>query len=273
MQPRRTADRTSPNPNRSPRSQHPVPNIANRLKSKPEIIIFDVDGVLVDVRGSFHKTVLETVRFFTRKRVTRKELQRWKSQSGFNDDWKLSTAWVQSLGGKQSYDEVKSKFVELYWGADGNGNVAHEKWLLPRASLRRLASRAELALFTGRVRQETDYTLDRCRVREYFRHIVTVEDVARAKPDPEGLLKILSGRDPAKAIYLGDNVDDALAAQAAQIPFVGVLPRNSEARRTRGQQLSKSGALVILNDVREFESWLKRTLRSLPSGTSVLPTP
>jgi phosphoglycolate phosphatase-like HAD superfamily hydrolase len=31
----------------------------------PSVIIFDVDGVLVDVRGSFQKTTLETVEFFT----------------------------------------------------------------------------------------------------------------------------------------------------------------------------------------------------------------
>ncbi len=230
-------------------------------KSHPDVIIFDVDGVLVDVRGSFHRTVLETVRFFTGKRVTRKELHRWKNQSGFNDDWKLSTAWVKSLGGNFEYDEVKNKFVNLYWGRDGKGNVMREKWLLPRASLRRLASRAELALFTGRVRQETDYTLDRCRVREFFQHIVTVEDVARPKPDPEGLLKILSGRDPAKALYLGDNVDDAIAARSAKIPFLGILPRNTEARRTRGAQLREFGAMEILGDVRELEAWLKRSVR------------
>ena len=133
---------------------------------------------------------------------------------------------MQSLGGKAEYDEVKRKFVELYWGKNGKGNVAREKWLLPRATLRRLASRAELALFTGRVRAEADYTLDRCRVREFFRDIITVEDVHHPKPDPEGLLKILNGRDPATALYLGDNVDDALASQAARIPFLGILPRN-----------------------------------------------
>ena len=232
---------------------------ADKIITQPEIVIFDVDGVLVDVRGSFHTTVLETVRFFTKKRVTRAELHRWKNKSGFNDDWKLSTAWVQSLGGKFEYDEVKRKFVELYWGKNGKGNVAREKWLLPRTSLRRLASRAELALFTGRVRAEADYTLDRCRVREFFRHIVTVEDVQRPKPDPEGLLKILNGRDPAKALYLGDNVDDALASRAAQIPFLGILPRNSEARRTRSALLTKHGARAILDDVKELEAWLRRS--------------
>jgi HAD superfamily phosphatase len=231
---------------------------ASETRVQPEIIIFDVDGVLVDVRQSFHTTVLETVRFFTNKRVTRAELHRWKNRSGFNDDWKLSTAWVQSLGGKFEYDEVKRKFVELYWGKNGKGNVSREKWLLPRATLRRLASRAELALFTGRVRAEADYTLDRCRVREFFHSIVTVEDVRRPKPDAEGLLKILKRRNPSRALYLGDNVDDAVASRAAQIPFLGILARNSDARRARGALLTKNGALAILGDVAELEAWLNR---------------
>ncbi len=228
------------------------------LTAYPKIIVFDVDGVLVDVRGSFHRTVLETVRHFTGKRVTRVELLRWKSQSGFNDDWKLSTAWVQSLGGKFEYSEVKKKFLEFYWGRGGDGYVSREKWVLPRSSLRRLAAGAELAIFTGRVQMEADYTLDRRKVREFFRTIVTVEDVKRPKPDSEGLLKILAGRDPNTALYLGDNVDDAISAQAAKIPFIGVLAKEGAARRERVALLKQFGARAILSDVRELEAWLKR---------------
>ena len=182
------------------------------MNSKFSVIIFDVDGVLVDTTGSFQRTTLETVRFFTGQRVTRRELHQWKNRPGFNDDWKLSTAWVQSLGGTQTYDEVKRKFVELYWGAHQKGNVAREKWLLPRPQLKRLAAISELAIFTGRVWEELNYTLDRSKVREYFPHIVTAEDVKQGKPHPEGLLKILNGRSPSSALYVGDNVDDALAA-------------------------------------------------------------
>ena len=120
------------------------------------------------------------------------------------------------------------------------------------------AASSGVALFTGRVRAEADHTLDRCRVREFFRSIITVEDVRRPKPDPEGLLKILKRRDPAKALYLGDNVDDALASQAARIPFLGILPRNSGARRARSALLTKHGAWAILGDVGELEAWLVR---------------
>jgi len=37
-------------------------------KFTPKLIIFDVDGVLVDVRGSFHRSIIDTVRHFTGKR-------------------------------------------------------------------------------------------------------------------------------------------------------------------------------------------------------------
>lgn len=81
---------------------------------RPSVIIFDVDGVLVDTRESFQRTTLETVEFFTGKRVTRTELHRWKNRPGFNDDWKLAHRWVQALGGKFTYGEVKLKFQEIY---------------------------------------------------------------------------------------------------------------------------------------------------------------
>jgi len=232
------------------------------MTSFPSVIIFDVDGVLVDTRGSFQRTTLETVRFFTGKRVTRAELHNWKNRAGYNDDWKLSHAWVCSLGGTFSYEEVKHKFVEIYWGRNGKGNVSAERWLFPRAALRRLARTAELSIFTGRIGRELDYSLDRWKVREFFRRTVTVENVSRPKPDAEGLLKILDGRDRSLALYLGDNVDDALAARAARIPFLGVLPRRSEERRQRSARLLKLGAKAILGEISELESWLSRNCRA-----------
>ena len=223
----------------------------------PKIIIFDVDGVLVDPRQSFHRTLIETVFHFTGKRFAPADIHQWKNQSGFNDDWTLSHAWVRSLGFKNSYEEVKAKFLELYWGSDGKrGNAGRERWLLPAAELRRLGKRAELGLFTGRVRRELDFTLARTPVRSAFKRIVTVEDVSRPKPDPEGLLKILDGRDPATALYLGDNIDDAKASRAAAVPFLGVLAYRSQAREHRAKSLTDLGALAVLGSVRQLETWL-----------------
>jgi HAD superfamily hydrolase (TIGR01548 family) len=242
------------------------------MTKRLSVIIFDIDGVLVDTRGSFQQTTLETVRLLTSKRVTYSELHRWKNRPGFNDDWKLSHAWVNQLGVELDYEEVKRRFVEIYWGTNGKkGNVRHEKWLLSRATLKRLAKIAPLAIFTGRVYQELDYTLDRWKVRDCFKTIVTVEDVSKSKPDPEGLLKILAGRDPGTAVYIGDNIDDALAARSAGIPFIGILPQRSAERRHRGTRLKELGAMAILGGVNELEPWLRKHLGGKRRSQTSLP--
>jgi HAD superfamily hydrolase (TIGR01548 family) len=216
-----------------------------------------VDGVLVDTRSTFQLTTLQTVRFFTKKRVTLRELHTWKNRPGFNDDWKLCTTWINELGVNLTFDDVKRKFQEIYWGQDRQGNVRKEKWLLRNSALARLSRKSELAIFTGRYWNELDYTLDRNDVRHNFKTIVTVEDVANPKPSPDGLIKILNGRAPHQALYIGDNIDDALAAQSAQVPFLGILPKTGEERRQRGTRLLELGALSILHDVSQLETWLR----------------
>ena len=223
---------------------------------QPEILIFDVDGVLVDVRDTFHRCTVETVRFFTGRRVRRSEIQLWKNRSGYNDDWRLTTDWIRALGRRVPYEQVKRKYMEFYWGRNGDGYVRGEKWLLPAGALGRLSRRAELAIFTGRTREELAHTFARFGTARYFERIVTTDQVRRPKPHPEGLLRILDGRAASRALYLGDNVDDALAARDAGVAFVGVLPRRSLARRLRAARLRDLGALHVLGSAEELEPWL-----------------
>jgi HAD superfamily hydrolase (TIGR01548 family) len=228
------------------------------VRARPELIIFDVDGVLVDVTGSFHRTILETIRHFAGGRPTYAEIHDWKNRGGYNDDWKLTTDWLASLGHPLSYPKVKRQFQKFYWGhprGNGEGYVARERWLVRRALLQRWSGEYELAIFTGRTRQELRYTLDRWKVARFFRQMITADDVKRKKPDPEGLLRILRDRGPERALYLGDNIDDAEAARQARIPFVGVLPRDMEAWQVRSARLRKLGARAILNSVQEMEHW------------------
>lgn len=223
---------------------------------RPDILIFDVDGVLVEVSGSFHRSIVDTVRHFTGRRVTYGEIHAWKNRPGYNDDWRLTTDWIRSFGCDVTYSEVKAQFQKFYWGANGDGNVRRERWLVTAAQIARWARQFELALFTGRTQRELRYTLERSGSRGRFRQIVTMDDVARPKPAPDGLLRILDGRDPATALYIGDSIDDALAARDARVPFVGVLPRGSVAYKRRATGLRELGALSILPGVRALDAWL-----------------
>jgi len=224
------------------------------VKLAPKLVIFDVDGVLVDVHGSFHKSIVDTVRFFTGRRVTYAEIHEWKNRSGYNDDWRLSTDWVASLGKEVPYDEVKAQFQRFYWGTRARpGNVSKEKWLVTQKLLDRWSRRAELSLFTGRTRRELDHTLKGTKAKRNFRRVVTMDDVKKGKPDPEGLRLLLNGGSSLDALYLGDNIDDALSAKRAGVPFLGVLPHGSDAHHVRADSLRELGAIDILHSVRDLE--------------------
>jgi len=224
---------------------------------RPQILIFDVDGVLVDVRGTYWRSALETVRHITGKRVTYAELHRWKSKPGFNDDWNMVSAWVSALGHPTSYEEARATFEKFYWGSEGKpGNVRNEKLMVTPRQIEKWAQRFELNLFTGRTRQEFSFTFERWPATRYFRTIVTMDD-AKKKPHPEGLYKIVGQRDPSTALYLGDNIDDALAALAADMPFMAIIAPGEYGYRQRAVRFRELGALALLPRATDLNTWLK----------------
>jgi HAD superfamily phosphatase len=224
--------------------------------SLPKILVFDVDGVLVDVRRSYWLSGLETMRFLTGKRVTWPELHKWKSKPGNNDDWSMVSNWATALGRPTSYEEAREAFQQFYWGKNGKpGNVRKEKFVVTPRQIERWARRFELNLFTGRTRQEFSYTFERWPAKRFFRNIITMDD-ARKKPHPDGLLKILGSRDAATALYVGDNIDDALAARDAQVPFMAILPRGTFEHRKRAAQFRELGALALLPGILVLNDWL-----------------
>jgi phosphoglycolate phosphatase-like HAD superfamily hydrolase len=137
------------------------------------------------------------------------------------------------------------------------GNVAKERWLITHKRLERWSGRAELAIFTGRTRRELSHTLVGTEAHDIFRRAVTMDDVKKGKPDPEGLRLLLDGMPKNEALYLGDNIDDALSAQRAGVPFLGVLPHGSEAHNARAKRLRDLGALKILHSVLDLEKLWK----------------
>ena len=79
----------------------------------------------------------------------------------------------------------------------------------------------------------------------------------------------MNGRDSSKAIYVGDNVDDALSAQAAGIPFVGVVSREIERSRLREALLRKHGAKAILENVKDLARRIASPGRGASAKTSI----
>src|SRR5262249_30047737 len=189
----------------------------------------------------------DTVRFLTGKRVTYAELHKWKAKPGNNDDWAMVASWVTSLGKPIDYQQAKEAFSKFYWGTpDEPGNVKNEKRIVSATQIERWSKRYELNLFTGRTRQEFNYTFREWPGTKHFRMVVTMDDVSKIKPNPEGLYKILGKRDPATALYVGDNIDDALAARDAGVPFIAIIAPDEHGYRERSKRFRQLGALALL---------------------------
>ena len=187
------------------------------------ILIFDMDGVVVDVTESYRETIAATVEHFTGARPTNDQIQQFKNQGGFNDDWQLSHYIVTGVGIDIPFDEMKAHFQQLFLGTNGTeGLISREKWIARPGVLEKLAEQFRLAVFTGRPREEADITLKRFAPDLTFDPIVAMEDVANRKPAPDGLLRIAQSNPSARLIYVGDSIDDARSARAAKVPFIGI---------------------------------------------------
>jgi HAD superfamily phosphatase len=222
----------------------------------PALLIFDMDGVLVDVTDSYRQTVIETVEHFTGAAITNEQIQALKNRGGSNNDWDLALEMVRERGGSASREEVIRVFQQVYLGNSNDGLIARERWLPHNGLLKRLSKQWHLALFTGRERWEVQYTLSKFAPQAVFDPIIGMEDVEREKPDPQGLHKIMQMLGPQRAYYIGDTMDDCRAAQAARVPFIGVAgPQNPLQEALRARFLEE-GAGAVLSDVNDLETTL-----------------
>jgi len=83
----------------------------------------------------------------------------------------------------------------------------------------------KLGIVSTKFRYRIEGILQRESLRDLFDVIVGGEDVARHKPDPEGLLRAIAGlrSSPERALYVGDSIIDAETAKRAGVSFVAVL--------------------------------------------------
>lgn len=213
-----------------------------------QLMVFDMDGVLVDVTESYRETIVLTVEHFTGKKISREQIQDYKNQGGWNNDWALSQKICADLGCDIPYAEIVEYFNYLFLD---QGMIHRERWLPRDGLLDRLSDKFEFAIFTGRTTEEAEITLQREGLRDRFL-LVSADDVEREKPAPDGLLKIAAMRPSKKMLYIGDTVDDARCARAANVPFIGIAAPASPRYDELLQLLRLEGAIQVLGNINEI---------------------
>lgn len=86
------------------------------------------------------------------------------------------------------------------------------------------ATGAKLAIVTNKDTEFTEPLLSRCGLSDYFDLVVCGDTCTQKKPHPMQLLFACGrlGIRPDQALFVGDSINDALAAKAAGIPMLAV---------------------------------------------------
>jgi len=217
------------------------------------LLIFDMDGVLVDPAESYRRVLIEVVRDFSGRRIGHDVVVEWKNQGGYNDDGVLAHRILQEMGCEVTPEEVMAYGERLFWGAAEDGLILRERWLAEEGLLERLAEEFRLAVFTGRRMKEARFTLDRFAAHIRFDPVMTSDQHTRHKPHPQGLLRILEAAPGAEPLFVGDNVDDARAARAAGVPFIAVAAPDAPHRERTVQLFEAENALAVVENVNQLE--------------------
>jgi phosphoglycolate phosphatase len=114
--------------------------------------------------------------------------------------------------------KLVERFIALYLG-----RIAHESAPFPGvvdALVALRAAGAKLAVCTNKLTHLSVALLDALDLTQYFDAVVGADSAPAAKPDPRHVLATIAavGGDPARAVMVGDSINDALAAKAAKVP-------------------------------------------------------
>ena len=213
-------------------------------------VLFDMDGVLVDVSRSYLVTIQKTVKFFLGSQIGLSEIQEYKNRVGMNNDWDLTECLLRERGKPVAKKDIIDIFQDIYLGYEFDGLIRNEKWLMSRDILDQVAALYPTGIVTGRPRMEASYVLKRFDVTDYFRVLVTMDDVPpdKNKPDPYGIVLAMQRLSASSAYFIGDTVDDMVAATGAGVIPVGVVSSGSDPK-TQEEALIRHGASRILRSV------------------------
>jgi HAD superfamily hydrolase (TIGR01548 family) len=196
------------------------------MKKNYDALIFDMDGVLVDVSQSYRKTIKKTAEFFLSREVKSSEINEIKEKVGMNNDWDATYALINNKS--YSYGEVKEVFQKLYLGdSKTKGFINNETLLITKDKFSQLKNiYKKMGIATGRPKVEAQYVIDRFNLKDVFNVVIAKEDVKKEKPFPDPILRVMSELKIKKGVYIGDSPSDVVAATAAGIPSIYIGDQN-----------------------------------------------
>ena len=215
-------------------------------------VIFDWDGTLADTRevilSSFHVALREVVNMdvvdeFIERRI------------GVGAAWTFKEI-LESKGLRFDNDLINRLVAVKVRVAIGEADKVK---LFPGARdlLESLRGKIKIGLASMNNRQVINHLLRVIGVKEFFSVIITVDEVAKSKPDPEIFLKTVKklGSKPQDCVVIEDSIFGVKAAKAGSMSCVAVAQGAYSP-----EELATANPDLILSSFQEKEALLKYIL-------------
>lgn len=173
---------------------------------KNRLIIFDLDGVLIDSLKNMKFALSKT----SKKLSLELDFEIYKKYLGLPFDEIMKKMKIQN-----KIKIIKKNYE--YFSEQNLDTIKIKQNLIKE--LKKLKKEYILTVFTSKNKKRTLKILKRYRLFDY---IVTSDDVKKGKPNPEGVIKILSKFriNHENCLYIGDSTYDLDAANSAKVKYI-----------------------------------------------------
>lgn len=177
-------------------------------------VLFDLDGTILDTNELIIQSFLHTFEGVTPEPVTREHI--------IPNMGRPLVDQMVYFSGRQQVDDLVMKYRKF--NVEKHDELVKEFPFVKETLARLHAAGIKLGVVTSKIRLTTEMGLRLTGMFEYFGTIVTVDDVEKPKPDPEGIFKALQalGGDSQSALMVGDSHYDLEAARNAGVSSVAV---------------------------------------------------
>ena len=185
-----------------------------KRKTKLKAVLFDLDGVILDSFEAWYNVFNHVRRELKLKQISKEEFRKkvWGGSVDLDAKSYFKNKDVKELG------ELYKKLISKY---------THKTKLMPDTIkiLKNIKNKnIKIGLVTNTFRKPVSDTLKFHKIEKYFDAVVTADDVERAKPSPEPIIKLCEKLDVMhnEAVLVGDTKNDFRAGRAAGVFVVGL---------------------------------------------------
>ncbi len=201
-------------PSRTQKTEKWNKKILFNILKEIDALLFDLDGTLFDLNVNW-KEIKEHFKEYTRKTHNLN-----LPSNRFHENF----TFIEKELGKDAL-EYYHKYLEIQEGKTIEEGKSKPTWLFLRGlkTLKKMVGKNTLwGIVSSNFHSSIEKILKKFKNGFPFRILIGRDDVIKAKPNPEGLLKIIKQKklSPSKVLFIGDTQTDEKAAKAANVNFI-----------------------------------------------------